>query len=81
MRPIPLVRRPNLSPLSSTDKKGQAHRRQLTTVVDVEHHGLVTEYIRKDYGSGYCWAVTYSRARDNKTGYDTGDQYPDTCVN
>jgi hypothetical protein len=43
--------------------------------VDVEHW----------FGYGYidhrhCWALTYSRARDNLTGYDTGPQYPDTCV-
>ena len=59
--------------LEKKDKETEATE----TVVDVEHW---FDYGYIDYGGGYCWAVTYSRARDNKTGYDTGDQYPNTCV-
>ncbi len=58
-------------------KKKDKRTEVTETEVDVEHwfgYGYI------NYGGGYCWAVTYSRARNNKTGYDTGHQYPDTCV-
>jgi hypothetical protein len=47
------------------------------TLADAEHwfgYGYI------NYGGGYCWALTYSRHRDNLTGYDTGPRYPNTCV-
>ncbi len=47
------------------------------TLQDVEYWWRY-EYI--DYGGGRCWAVTYSRSRNNMTGHDTGPQYPNTCL-
>jgi hypothetical protein len=52
---------------------------EYTLVTDVEHR-FGYEYIRRPDSGGYCWAMTSSRAIDHVTGYDTGDQYPYTCV-
>ena len=59
--------------LENKDKETE----ETKTIVDVEHwfgYGYI------DRGGGYCWAMTYSRAKDNITKYDTGDQYPNTCL-
>jgi hypothetical protein len=61
-----------------TTTKKDKRTGETTTVMDVEHH-FDYEYIRKD--TQYCWAMTYSRSIDRVSGYDTGDQYPNTCVN
>jgi hypothetical protein len=50
-----------------------------TTIADVESW-FGYGYILNDNGQS-CWAITYSRSKDYVTGYDTGDQYPNTCIN
>jgi len=63
----------------TTEKKDKLTG-ETTTVQDIEHR-FRYEYIPAPTGGTYCWALTYRRAINHVTGYDTGDEYPYTCVN